>query len=95
MRSHINRREDSRSPSFENLPPEVQAQIKTMMKNRWENWYNQPIPALNNMTPVEASKNNLGRDLLRSLLLEYEQNSEGREDFFLPDVADMRKRLNI
>lgn len=77
--------------------PESQEQIKAMMKAHWENWFDQPIPALNNQTPREAAKTNKGRERLEALLLHYERNDTGKENMNLlkPDIQYLKKELNL
>lgn len=76
--------------------PEVQAFLKEHMKAHWEAWYNEPVPALQNKTPIEAAKTSAGRERLEALLGEFERRSE-----ILPqpelraDIAAIRKRLGL
>jgi hypothetical protein len=76
--------------------PEVQAMLRNLIEAHWEAWYNQPVPALKNMTPLQAAKTKSGRERLEALLLEFE-NIEERSPSSAPrpDIAEMRKRLGL
>lgn len=78
---------------------EVQEKIKTMAKTHWENWLNEPIPALKNQTPIEATKTEKGRERLESLLLQFERNSAQEKNDTLnlmePDIDFLRKTLGL
>jgi hypothetical protein len=58
--------------------PEIQAKIAQMMKAHWDDWINQPVPALDGQTPIEAKKTNLGREKLNALLTQFEMDAEQR-----------------
>lgn len=76
--------------------PEIQEQIRRMMEAHWENWYREKIPALGNLTPLQAAKDPDGRELLESLLLEYAQKDGDQENPALrPDIPALRKRLGL
>jgi len=77
--------------------PEVQEQLKAMAKAHWESWFNEPIPALNNQTPREASKTKAGRERLEALLLQYERHDVEKcdHDFFKADIRYLRTQLAL
>lgn len=78
--------------------PEVQEQIKEMAKKHWENWFDSPIPLLNNQTPREASETASGRERLEALLLNYERNDHDKNDathYFKADIQYIRSTLNL
>lgn len=78
--------------------PEVQEQIKQMAKKHWENWFDSPIPVLNNQTPREAAKTISGRERLEALLLHYERNDHEKNDtihHFKADIQYIRATLNL
>ena len=76
--------------------PEVQAVMKAQMDAHWENWYNEPIPALQNKTPIEAARSKAGRERLEALLLAFERNNEEvPEPYLRVDIASMRKKLGL
>jgi hypothetical protein len=89
--------ESTRDNSEELLEsPEVQAQIKEMIKNHWDNWFTSPIPMLNDQTPREAAKTKEGRDLLEALLLFYERSyKENTNNLLKVDIPSLRKELGL
>jgi hypothetical protein len=64
-------------------------------RKHWENWLDDPIPALGNLTPRKASRTKRGRDLLESVLLEYESQASTAEDTFRPDIKTLRQILGM
>jgi hypothetical protein len=50
------------------VPDTVKQQINDYFQNYYENWVTMKIPALGNLTPVEASKTEKGRELLKEVL---------------------------
>jgi hypothetical protein len=55
-----------------------------------------PVPALDNMTPREAALTPEGRDLLESLLLEYEiKTTDDPDNNAAPDIASLRRELGM
>ena len=84
------------SSDFDPDAPELQELLKKLADEHWSKWYDIPVPALNNMTPLEAASSPEGRDLLESLLLYYESESERRgTDAFAPDIAGIRRELGL
>lgn len=77
--------------------PEIQEQMEKMVKNYWENWFDNPIPALNNKTPREAAKTQPGRERLEALLLYYEREDlEKNENSHLKvDINYLKKELQL
>jgi hypothetical protein len=72
------------------------ASLAEQSRQRWEFWFDDPIPLLNNQTPREAAKTERGRDLLESLLLEYERRDENApENIFSTDIAALRRELGL
>jgi len=67
-----------------------------MNREHWNAWFDLPIPALNDLSPREASRTEEGRDLLDSLLLEYERHqNDSLENIFKPDIATLRRELGL
>ncbi|HEV8367691.1 MAG TPA: SEC-C metal-binding domain-containing protein [Pyrinomonadaceae bacterium] len=86
----------SGSEDFDPDSPELHALLNKLAEEHWTRWYDDPVPALNDMTPREAATTPEGRDLLESLLLYYESESKRRgDDNFNPDVAAMRRELGM
>ncbi len=78
------------------LPTELQEHLKSIADAHWEKWMDEEVPALDGMTPREAAKTKVGRGLLKSLLLYYEQrNSSTSGNLLKPDLKDLRSKLGI
>ena len=76
--------------------PEVRNFVKESMENHWRSWPDMPLPALRGMTPRQAAKDTLGRELLESLLIDFELQSRNQQDDFLQfDVARLRRELAL
>jgi hypothetical protein len=75
---------------------EVQEYLKKMMDEHWRTWPDIPVPALRGMTPRQAAKDEVGRELLESLLLEFEVRSGKQDDEAnRVDVAKLRQVLGL
>ena len=76
--------------------PEARALMKEMMEKHWVDWPNSPLPALRGMTPRKAAKHPEGRELLESLLMEFDlRNQEQDDEFLRVDTAKLRKELGL
>lgn len=76
--------------------PEVQAMMREMMEKHWREWPDIPLPGLRNMTPRNAATDPVGRELLESMLLDFEQRNNAQEDEFMRvDVARLRRELGL
>jgi hypothetical protein len=77
--------------------PEVQAQIEALAKKHWKKWFDEPIPALQNKTPRQATQTKHGRERLEALLLQYERHNQnaGSQNLFKPDVDYLRSELGL
>jgi hypothetical protein len=76
--------------------PEVQAKLKEMMDRHWATWPDTPVPALRGMTPRQAARDPRGRELLESLLLDFEsRNRHAPGGVDRVDVAKLRKELGM
>ena len=81
---------------FDQLPPEALAMIAKKSQDHWDSWFDIPVPALNNKTPKQSAKTSEGRDLLKSLLLYYEQqDAKSPGNIFRADVNMLRKKLGL
>ena len=69
--------------------------MRKLAKEHWDTWYDIPVPALNDMTPREAARSVEGRDLLNSLLLEYEINNMSADEFLHADIPALRRELGL
>lgn len=76
--------------------PELRAMMEETVRQHWKSWFDLPVPALNDMTPRHAAKTEVGRELLESLLLEYEHHEDVASDnIFRPDVVALRRELGL
>jgi hypothetical protein len=77
--------------------PEVQEQLQQMAKQHWENWFDEPVPALDNQTPRESAKTEKGQELLEALLLHYEAegSKHGQNNPFKADINYLKAQLNL
>ncbi len=78
----------------EPLPPELQEKLLEITEAHWNDWIHEKIPALGDMTPLEAAKDPEGRELLEALLLEIQRKRLPQ----LPDydpVPRLRARLGL
>jgi hypothetical protein len=75
---------------------ELRDALKEIARQHWEAWFDLPVPALNSMTPRQAAKTRAGRELLESLLLDYERFQDGASpDPFAADIDKLRKELGL
>ena len=66
------------------------------MEKHWESWPDIPVPALRGLTPRQAAKNKVGREILGSLLLKFEVRSGKQEDESNSVyVARLRRELGL
>lgn len=77
--------------------PEVQAHIKQVLKKHWDNWFDEPIPVLDNKTPRDAAKTTVGREQLEALLLQYERYDVERDTSnpLKADISRLRAELAL
>jgi len=76
--------------------PEVQAIVKKQLEAHWEGWYDEPVPALQNKTPLEAARTKEGRERLEALLTDFERRNENVPyPGLMVDVAAIRKKLGL
>ena len=76
--------------------PQFQQLLKEAADKHWSTWFDIPIPALDDMTPRQAAKSEYGRDLLESLLLEYEMNNSRYPDNpSAPNLPHLRRELGM
>ncbi|MBF8296673.1 MAG: hypothetical protein HW389_3218 [Bacteroidetes bacterium] len=76
--------------------PEARAFMKEMMEKHWADWPDTSLPALRGMTPRKATKHPEGRELLESLLMEFDLRNQEQDDKFLRvDTAKLRKKLGM
>src|SRR5215213_10313365 len=82
--------------SLADLPAEVHLKLEETARQHWVTWFDVPVPAFNNMTPREAAKTEEGRELLESLLLDYERHDDAdNENLMRPDIPELRRKLGM
>jgi hypothetical protein len=80
-----------------NARPEVQAALrKYLEKHYFEKWPREKVPALGNLTPLQAAKTEKGREKLTALLDYYDRMQEG-EPSTQPriDINRLRRMLGL
>ena len=80
-----------------NARPEVQAALrKYLEKHYFEKWPREKVPALGNLTPLQAAKSEKGREKLTALLDYYDRMQEG-EPATQPriDINRLRRMLGL
>ena len=75
--------------------PEVQEALKEHFREYWKNWLDKKIPLLDNMTPREASKHEVGRKKLEALLLDFETDEKKELEPFAPNINELRQELGM
>ena len=77
--------------------PEARSRIQEMIQKQVEDWVHQKIPVLGGRTPPQAIGDPDGREIVESLLLDWEcQADEGAyQPGIRPDFDAIRKRLNL
>ena len=55
--------------------PEVRAKLNEMTAAHWERWVEQPVPLLNNRTPMQAVKETDGREIVESIIIQAERHA--------------------
>lgn len=70
--------------------------MKRLMDQHWATWPDIPVPALRGMTPRQASKDPQGRELLESLLMEFElQDLRQKDENSRVNIAKLRHELGL
>jgi hypothetical protein len=80
-----------------NARPEVQAALRNYLeKHYFEKWPREKVPALGNLTPLQAAKTEKGREKLDALLDYYDRVQEGKSGT-LPrvDINRLRRLLGF
>jgi hypothetical protein len=77
--------------------PEIKKLATESLQKQVEAWVHQKIPVLGNQTPLQAVRDSDGKEIVESLLLEWERRSA--DGFFSggirPDIRVIRKLLNL
>jgi len=79
------------------VPYTVKQQIADYFQNFYENWVTLKIPSLGNLTPVEASKTEKGRDMLKEVLrqIENELARHNEKDVYPFPIEKIKRRLGL
>jgi SepF-like predicted cell division protein (DUF552 family) len=76
--------------------PEARAMMQASTEKHWAAWPDTSLPALRGMTPRQAVKDPIGRELLESLLMDFELRDKNQKDEFLRiDIAKLRRELGM
>jgi hypothetical protein len=77
--------------------PEIKKLAAESLQKQVEAWVHQKIPVLGNQTPLQAVRDSDGKEIVESLLLEWERRA--KDGFFSggirPDIQAVRKLLNL
>jgi hypothetical protein len=81
----------------EELPPEIHALFEEKLREHQEKWLTNPVPALQGMTPIEASQSTKMRPVLEALLDDFaiRESSARGSSFRTFDVEELRTRLGF
>lgn len=79
------------------VPYTVKQQIDDYFQNFYENWVTMKIPALGNLTPVEASKTEKGTDMLKEVLRQIENELArcNEKDVYPFPIEKIKRRLGL
>jgi SEC-C motif len=75
--------------------PEVRAQLREMRERHWVSWLDQPVPALDGLTPRAAAATPLGRERLHALLNEFEFRNRQLAPDERDDIGRLRQALGL
>lgn len=76
--------------------PEVQEAVRGFLNSQWESWPEQPLPALDGRTPLDAVCEPEGREMVEALLCEAERREKRKPLAGVPfDFAPLRRRLGL
>jgi SEC-C motif/Protein of unknown function (DUF2384) len=77
--------------------PELDPQMREEVQRQFENWIFQKVPALGGRTPLEAVGDPDGKEIVESLLLDWERQNEKIADpgVFHPDINAIRRLLQL
>jgi len=77
--------------------PELDQEMREEVQRHFENWIFQKVPALGGRTPLEAVADPDGKEVVVSLLLEWERQNEKMSGpgVFHPDINAIRRLLQL
>lgn len=84
-------------PGESGVDPEVLETVRAQMRQEMEAWVDLKLPVLGGRTPRNAVQDPDGREIVESLLLEWERDAQQPEmaKFLVPDVAVIRRILHL
>lgn len=71
------------------------ATARAFAEQHWKAWFDQPIPALGDVSPRKAAETPAGRELLDALLADYAYSSRNPGNILSPDVPALRRELGL
>jgi hypothetical protein len=77
--------------------PEARSRIQEMLQKQVEDWVHQKIPVLGGRTPLQAVRDPDGREIVESLLLDWERHTDegAQQPGIRPDFNAVRKLLSL
>jgi hypothetical protein len=77
--------------------PELNQEMREEVQRRFEDWIFQKVPALGGRTPLEAVADADGKEIVESLLLDWERQNEKMSGLgvFHPDINAIRRLLQL
>jgi hypothetical protein len=76
--------------------PDVQAALKKYLRDHYEDWPRQPLPALKGLSPLEAVRNPEGRERVEALIAQFERDGVRMSPPLDAEIIGMlRERLGI
>ncbi len=77
--------------------PELRKQIQERVQKQVEAWAHEKVPALGGRTPMQAINDPEGREIVESLLVQWERHAEegSYNQGILPDIGALRRILKL
>lgn len=75
--------------------PEVQAQLRAMVKQHYAAWVDEQLPALQGKSPREAVRTKAGKEKVDALIRDIEGMGQSTGGYDASVVADLRKALGL
>lgn len=75
--------------------PELRKVAREFMQKEYDAWADKKLPILGGKTPKQAVKDPDGREIVESMLLEFERQIQDKPENIRPDLSSIRKRLNL
>ncbi len=75
--------------------PDLQAQLRIMMKQHYAAWVDEKLPALQGKTPREAVRTKAGKEKVDALVRDIERMGQSMGGYDASVIADLRKALGL